>query len=50
MKGEKNMVEILKKLVDEKLLATLLILLGILREARLLLKVILNYKLQKNKK
>lgn len=44
------MVEILKNLVSENVLAALLILLGILREARLLLKVILNYKLQKNKK
>lgn len=44
------MVEILKNLIDENVLGALLIILGLLREARLLLKVILNYKLQKNKK
>ncbi|MBS4751002.1 hypothetical protein KG091_07910 [Carnobacteriaceae bacterium zg-ZUI78] len=40
------MVDIIKNLVDEKVIATLLILLGIAREIRLFLKIILQYKIE----
>lgn len=41
------MVDIIKNLVDEKVLGTLVLLLGISREIRLFTKIILDYKIKK---